>query len=95
MRRALSKSACKPEEHQDFLLLVAQLQRAGQLKIAESLYERLISAWPKQARYHFSIGKFLRAQGRLDKAERHLRLSIEIEPTYLDAKYQCTSASIV
>lgn len=76
-------------EHPDFLLLVAQLhERQGQLKIAESLYERLISAWPKQARYHFSIGKFLRAQGRVDKAERHLRLSIEIEPTYLDAKYQ-------
>lgn len=75
-------------EHPDFLLLFAELrERQGQLKIAESLYERLISSWPKQARYQLIIGKFMRAQGRVDKAERHLRLCIEIEPTYLDAKY--------
>ena len=83
------KAPASQKEHPDFLLLFAQLyERQGQLKAAESLYERLISAWPKQARYHFSIGKFMRAQARVDKAERHLRLSVEIEPTYLDAKYQ-------
>lgn len=82
------KAPASQREHPDFLLLFAQLhERRGQLKIAESLYERLISAWPKQAQYHFSIGKFMRAQGRVDKAERHLRLSLEIEPTHLDAKY--------
>ena len=36
-------------EHPEFLLLFAQLrERQGQLKIAESLYERLISAWPNR-----------------------------------------------
>lgn len=88
---AYQKAAQLDPERTDFLTPMADAYRAN-YKPAESeaLLRRRLAAVPRDAQAHYMLGYHLTTQqstpARVAEAEKHLRLSLQLEPDALTAK---------
>jgi len=79
-----SAAAIDPSTYSDMALLSARL-RAGNVKAASIVAERIASKQPKRALPQWTLGQLKRGAGKLDEARAHYEHALELERAFVPA----------
>jgi Tfp pilus assembly protein PilF len=69
----------RPNDADVWTQLGVRYDLGGQKAEAQAAYEKALAIAPKFGRAHHNYGVFLREQGRLDEAQKHLETFVELE----------------